>query len=76
MTEFWLLLSRVFSWVFLFFDFAGYFINWVLFVVGCVLFVYWCYVLLVDVGGNKDKGYSSSTEGKNPYYDPKIMRKG
>lgn len=39
------------------------------------MFTYWCYVLVATLGGDKDKDYYSPTEGKNPYYDPKIYKK-
>ncbi|KMQ71150.1 hypothetical protein [Chryseobacterium koreense] len=76
MTSIWLLLSDLFKWSFGFFDFAGNILNWILFIAACVLFVYWCYVLVSTLGGDKDKTYYSPTEGKHPYYDPKIMKKG
>ena len=75
MTGFWLFLSSVFKWAFGFYDLFGNALNWVLFIVASVLFIYWCYVLVVDLGGDKDKEYFSPTEGKNPYYDPKIFKK-
>ena len=75
MTSFWLFLSSVFKWSFGFFDFAGNFVNWILFIVATVLFCYWCYVLVVTLGVDKDKEYFSPTEGHHPYYDPKIMKK-
>ncbi|MEN2435160.1 hypothetical protein AAH994_07090 [Weeksellaceae bacterium A-14] len=75
MTGFWLFLSSVFKWSFQFFDFAGNGLNWILFFVACTLFIYWCYVLVAKLGGNKDKEYFSPTEGKQPYYDPKIYKK-
>jgi len=75
MTSFWLFLSDVFKWTFQFYDFAGNFVNWILFIVASVIFIYWCYVLVADLGGNKDKEYYSPTEGKFPYYDPKIYKK-
>lgn len=75
MTSFFLFLSDVFKWTFGLFDFAGNIINWILFVVATALFCYWCYVLLVTLGGDKDKEYFSPTEGKHPYYDPKINKK-
>ena len=75
MTSFWLFLSSVFKWSFGFFDFAGNAINWILFLIGSILFTYWCYVLVKTLGGNKDKEYFSPTAGKHPYYDPKIHRK-
>ena len=75
MTSFWLFLSSVFKWSFGFFDFAGNFVNWILFIVATVLFCYWCYVLVVTLGGDKGKEYFSPTEGHHPYYDPKIMKK-
>lgn len=75
MTSFWLFLSKVFVWSYGFYDAFGNVINWILFIVASVLFVYWCYVLIVTLGGNKDKEYYSPTEGKFPYYDPKIYNK-
>lgn len=72
MTSFWLFLSEMFKTSFKFFDYTGYVLNWILFLVGSVLFVYWCYVLIAKLGGDKDKEYFSPTEGKFPYYDPKI----
>ncbi|WP_419870030.1 DUF6341 family protein [Chryseobacterium sp. CT-SW4] len=75
MTSFWLFLSKVFKWSFGFYDALGNVLNWLLFIVCCVLFIYWCYVLVVTLGGNKDKEYYSPTEGKNPYYDPKIYKR-
>lgn len=75
MTSFWLFLSGLFKWSFGFYDFAGNFLNWILFIILCVMFVYWCYVLVVTLGGDKDKEYFSPTEGKYPYYDPKIYEK-
>lgn len=75
MTSFWLFLSKVFVWSYGFYDAFGNVINWILFIVASVLFVYWCYVLVVTLGGNKDKEYYSPTEGKFPYYDPKIYNK-
>ena len=75
MTSFWLFLSDLFKWSYGFFDFAGNIVNWLLFIAGTVLFCYWCYVLGVTLGGDKDKEYYSPTEGKHPYYDPNIMRK-
>lgn len=74
MTSFWLLLSSIFKWSYRFFDFAGNVMNWVLFIIAVGLFVYWCYVLIVTFGGQKDKTYHSPTEGKFPYYDPKIYK--
>ncbi|KFE98294.1 DUF6341 family protein [Chryseobacterium luteum] len=75
MTSFWLFLSKVFKWAFGFFDAFGNVLNWILFIVCCVMFTYWCYVLVVKLGGDKDKDYFSPSEGKNPYYDPKIYKK-
>jgi|GEM_PF-156915 len=68
MTSFWLFLSKAFVWSFGFYDAFGYFINWILFSVVCVFFLYWCWVLISQFGNNKDKAYHSETEGKNPYY--------
>lgn len=76
MTSVWLFLSEVFKWTFGFFDAFGNVLNWILFIVASILFIYWCYVLVVTLGGDKDKEYFSPTEGKNPYYDPKIYKKG
>ncbi len=75
MTGFWLFLSDVFKWSFGFYDLFGNVINWILFIVASVLFIYWCYVLVVDLDGDNDKEYFSPTEGKFPYYDPKIYKK-
>jgi hypothetical protein len=75
MTSFFLFLSSVFKWSFGFYDAVGNVLNWVLFIVATALFSYWCYVLLVTLGGAKDKEYFSPTEGHHPYYDPKIHRK-
>ncbi|MGX9986505.1 hypothetical protein [Soonwooa purpurea] len=74
MTSFWLFLGSVFTWTFGFFDFAGNFLNWVLFIVASGFFIYWCYILVVTLGGDKDKEYHSETEGKFPYYDPKLYK--
>lgn len=74
MTSFWLFLGNIFKWTFGFFDFAGNFINWILFIVAAGFFIYWCYVLVVTLGGNKDTEYHSETEGKYPYYDPKLYK--
>jgi pyruvate-formate lyase-activating enzyme len=74
MTAFWLFLSDVFKWTFQIFDFAGNAINWILFFTACGMFCYWCFVLVSKLGNNKDKDYFSQTEGKNPYYDPKIYK--
>ena len=76
MTSFFLFLSDVFKWSFGLFDAAGNVLNWILFLVASALFTYWCYVLLVTLGGDKDKEYFSQTEGHHPYYDPKINKKG
>lgn len=76
MTSFWLFLSKVFKWSFGFYDATAYALNWVLFLVACAIFVYWCYTLVAVLGNNKDKEYYSPTEGKYPYYDTKIYKKG
>ena len=70
MTSFFLFLSDVFKWSFGFFDTFGNVLNWILFIVASGFFTYWCYTLVSTLGGDKDKEYSSSTEGKFPYYDP------
>ncbi|WP_294211266.1 hypothetical protein [uncultured Chryseobacterium sp.] len=75
MTSFFLFLSKVFKWTFGFFDAFGNVLNWILFIVCCTLFTYWCYVLVSRLGNNKDKEYHSPTEGKHPYYDPEIYKK-
>lgn len=72
MTSFWLFLSDVFKFSFKFYDLFGNVLNWILFIVASVLFVYWCYVLVVTLGNNKDKEYHSPTEGKFPYYNPDL----
>ncbi|MDQ1160922.1 hypothetical protein [Chryseobacterium sp. SORGH_AS_0447] len=74
MTSFFLFLSKVFKWSFGFFDAFGNVLNWILFIVCCVMFTYWCYVLVSTLGNNKDKDYYSPTEGKHPYYDPTIYK--
>ncbi|WP_417430114.1 hypothetical protein [Halpernia sp.] len=75
MTSFWLFLSSVFKWSFGFFDFAGNVLNWILFFVALGFFCYWCYILIVQLGNNKDKEHHNDTYGKHPYYDPKIYNK-
>ena len=75
MTSFWLALSAAFKWSFGFYRLFGNVLNWVLFLVAAGFFCYWCYVLVVNLGNNKDKEYYSPTEGKNPYYDPAIYKK-
>lgn len=72
MTSFWLFLSDMFKWSFGFFDMFGNVLNWILFIVGTGLFTYWCYVLIVTLGNNKDKEYHSPTEGKHPYYKKEL----
>ena len=74
MTSFWLFLSKVFKWSFGFYDLFGNVLNWVFFLVAAGFFCYWCYVLVVTLGAQKDKRYYSETEGKFPYYDPKIYK--
>ena len=59
MTSFFLFLSDVFMWSFGLFDAAGNVLNWILFLVASALFTYWCYVLMVTLGGDKDKEYFS-----------------
>lgn len=72
MTSFWLFLSEVFKFSFQFYDLFGPVLNWVLFALASGIFTYWCYVLVVTLGNNKDKDYHSPTEGKFPYYNPEI----
>ena len=74
MTSFWLFLSKVFKWSFGFYDLFGNVLNWVLFLVASGFFCYWCYTLVVTLGVQKDTDYYSPTEGKFPYYDPKIYK--
>ncbi|MDO4225087.1 MAG: hypothetical protein Q4C75_04265 [Bergeyella zoohelcum] len=76
MTSFWLLLSKLFVGSFKFYDFTGNVLNWVLFIVMCVLFIYWCWELIVPLGNNKDRAYKSPSKEVRPYYDPNIMKKG
>lgn len=75
MTSFFLFLSSVFKWSFGFFDTFGNVLNWILFTVASIYFIYWCYVLVSTLGGDKDKEYFSPTEGKFPYYDPNKQKK-
>lgn len=76
MTSFFLFLSDVFVWTFQFFEAFGNVINWILFLVSCALFIYWCWVLVAPLGGDKDKAYTlSKTDGKRPYYDPELYNK-
>lgn len=75
MTSFWLFLSHLFVESFKFYDFAGNILNWVLFIVASSFFTYWCVQLVSTFGNNKDKEYVSPTEGKHPYYDPKIYKR-
>lgn len=75
MTTIFLWISDLFKWSFGFFEFAGNFINWILFLVSMALFCYWCYILVITLGGDKDKEYHSPTAGKHPYYDPTIYNK-
>lgn len=75
MTSFWLFLSDVFKFSFQFYDLFGNVLNWILFSVASVLFIYWCYVLIVTLGNNKDKEYFSPTEGKFMYYNPDLHTK-
>lgn len=75
MTSFWLLLSDFFKWIFGFLAAGAYVINWILFLVTLGYFLYWCWTLVSPLGNNKDEEYYSPTEGKFPYYDPKIYNK-
>ena len=75
MTSFWLFLSSVFKWSFGFYDLFANVLNWVLFLTAFGFFCYWCYVLIVKLDNNKDHEYTNDTNGKHPYYDPKIYNK-
>ncbi|MDR2205542.1 MAG: hypothetical protein LBE36_05240 [Flavobacteriaceae bacterium] len=75
MTSFWLFTGKVFVWSFQLFESFGNLINWVLFAVGSILFIYWCWKLAVSLGGNRDKPYQSPSKEIRPYYDPKIHEK-
>lgn len=75
MTSIWLFLSDLFKWSFGFYPLMGTIINWVLFLVASAFFIYWCYILVVTLGGDKDHEYKNETAGKFPYYDPEIYRK-
>ncbi|MGC4130102.1 MAG: hypothetical protein QM564_11240 [Bergeyella sp.] len=75
MTSFWLFLSKVFTWSFGFFEIFGNVLNWVLFITASVLFVYWCWELVVPLGNNKDNDYQSPSNEPRPYYDPEIYKK-
>ncbi len=75
MTSFWLFLGSVFKWSFEFYDIFGNVLNWILFIVACVLFVYWCWELVGPLGGDKDKDYVSPSKKVRPYYDPEIYKK-
>lgn len=75
MTGFWLFLGGVFKWSFGFYDAAGNILNWILFLVVCALFIYWCWELVVPLGNNRDKGYQSPSKEIKPYYDPTIYKK-
>ncbi|MFB9121054.1 hypothetical protein ACFFUE_07620 [Bergeyella porcorum] len=75
MTSFWLFLSDLFKWSFNFYDIFGYVLNWILFIVASVLFIYWCWELIVPLGNNKDKQYKSPSKEIRPYYDPSIMKR-
>jgi hypothetical protein len=66
--------KRSFQMVFRVFDFSANVLNWILFLVATGFFCYWCYILVVTLGAQKDKDYHSPTEGKHPYYDPKIYK--
>jgi hypothetical protein len=76
MTSFFLFLSDVFVWSYGFFEVFGNVVNWLLFFGSCILFVYWCWMLYVKLGNNKDKDYTSPSKEIRPYYDPEIYKKG
>lgn len=75
MTSLWLFLSGVFKWAFQFYDAFGYILNWILFLVSCIFFVYWCWMLVVPLGNNRDRKYVSPSQVKRPYYDPEVYKK-
>ena len=76
MTSFRLFLSGLFKWSFNFYDLFGNILNWILFFVAVAIFVYWCWELVVPLGNNKDRDYTSPSKEPRPYYDPEIMKKG
>ncbi|AJW63614.1 hypothetical protein OZ664_08275 [Elizabethkingia sp. HX WHF] len=76
MTSFWLFLSKVFKWSFGFYDTFGNVLNWILFIVACGYFVYWCWILVAPLGNNKDNEYHSDTEDDNPYYREDLYKQG
>lgn len=75
MTSFFLWLSDVFKWSFGLFDALGNVINWLLFIAASVMFIYWCWELIVPLGNNKDNDYKSPSKEFRPYYDPEIYKK-
>ncbi|MDO5616121.1 MAG: hypothetical protein Q4G16_08015 [Cruoricaptor ignavus] len=75
MTSLWLFLSKVFVWSFGFYDAFGNVLNWILFIVASIIFIYWCWELIVPLGNNKDNDYTSPSKEVRPYYDPKIMKR-
>lgn len=75
MTSFFLFLGDVFIWSFGLYDLFGNVMNWILFAVASILFIYWCYVLVVKLGNSKDYDYEPPSKDIRPYYDPKIYKK-
>lgn len=75
MTSFFLFLGDAFQWSFGFYDIFGTVLNWILFIVASVIFIYWCWELIVPLGNNKDNAYKSPSKVKRPYYDPQIYKK-
>ncbi len=75
MTGLFLFLSDVFIWTFQFFEIFGNVINWILFIVASVIFIYWCWELVVPLRNNEDRKYVSPSKVKRPYYDPEIYKK-
>ena len=76
MTSIFLFLSDVFTWALGFFEAFGYVLNWILFIVASIIFIYWCWELVVPLGNNKDRDYKSPSKVKRPYYDTEIYKKG
>jgi hypothetical protein len=76
MTSIFLFLSDVFKWSFGFFEAFGYLLNWILFIVASIIFIYWCWELVVPLGNNKDRDYKTPSKVIRPYYDPEVYKTG